>query len=197
MKHKNPYIADARTRQAKLEGYPARSVYKLEEIDRRCKLLHSAMRVLDLGAAPGSWTLYAAQKVGPSGLVVAVDLKMLVQTLPQHVMNFQDDALSSDGAAWSRFAPFDLVLSDMAPSTTGSKIRDQTLSFELFQRALGIAEKVGKPDSHFVAKIFMSDDFAEAKTAVGKAYGQVRVLRPEGTRHNSSEVFIVGKTRRP
>ncbi len=197
MKHKNPYVGDARTRQAKLEGYPARSVFKLEEIDRRCKLLRASMRVLDLGAAPGSWTLYAAKHVGPRGLVVAVDLNPLVVPLPAQVITFQDDALTSDGASWLKFAPYDLILSDMAPNTTGSKIRDQTRSFELFERALAVAEKVGKPSSHFVGKLFMSDNFGEAKAAVKLAYGQVRILRPEGTHQNSSEVFIVGKDRKP
>src|ERR1700690_1419766 len=79
VKHKNPYLADVRTRKAKLAGYPARSVFKLEEIDQRCRLLRSSIRVLDLGAAPGSWSLYAAQRIGSQGLVVAVDIRPIVQ----------------------------------------------------------------------------------------------------------------------
>jgi 23S rRNA (uridine2552-2'-O)-methyltransferase len=196
VKHKNPYVADARTQKAKLAGYPARSVFKLEEIDQRCRLLRSSIRVLDLGAAPGSWSLYAAQRIGPEGLVVAVDIQPIRQSFPSHVVTFQEDALTSDGASWSNFAPFDLVLSDMAPNTSGSRVRDQALSLELFERALSVAAKVGKPGSDFVAKLFMSDAITEAKAAVAAAYEQMRILRPEGTRQNSSEVFLVGKSLR-
>jgi 23S rRNA (uridine2552-2'-O)-methyltransferase len=196
VKRKNPYVGDVRTRQAKLDGYPARSVFKLEEIDRRCQLLRAKMRVLDLGAAPGSWTLYAARQVGPQGMVVSVDLKPIEQAFPAHVVAFQEDALSLNSASWLSFAPYDLVLSDMAPYTSGSKIRDQALSFELFGRALAVAQEVGKTGSDFVAKLFMSDSFGEARAAVMSAYRQGRVVRPEGTRQNSSEIFLVGKDRR-
>jgi 23S rRNA (uridine2552-2'-O)-methyltransferase len=196
VKRKNPYLADVRTRNARLAGYPARSVFKLEEIDQRCRLLHSSIRVLDLGAAPGSWSLYAAQRIGSQGLVVAVDVRPIAQSFPEHVVTFQEDALTSDGTSWSKFAPFDLVLSDMAPNTSGSRVRDQALSFELFERALGVAVKVGKPGSDFVAKLFMSDAITQAKMAVTGAYEQMRIVRPEGTRQNSSEVFLVGKSKR-
>lgn len=189
-------MADGRTQKAKLAGYPARSVFKLEEIDLRCRLLRSSIRVLDLGAAPGSWSLYAAQRVGPQGLVVAVDVRPIIQSFPPQVVTFQEDALTSDGVSWSTFAPFDLVLSDMAPNTSGSRVRDQALSFELFERALHVAERVGKPGSDFVAKLFMSDAITHAKAAVTAAYEQMRILRPEGTRQNSSEVFLLGKSRR-
>ncbi len=196
MKHKNPYVGDSRTRLAKAKGFPARSVFKLEEIDARCTILRASMRVLDLGAAPGSWTLYAANRVGSRGLVVAVDLKSIGLTLPPNAIAFQGDALSQSEAPWTALAPFDVVMSDMAPSTSGSKIRDQTISFELFNCALASASRLGSKGSHFVAKLFMSDDFQAARSAAGKAYQTVRVLRPEGTRQNSSEVYIVGKHRR-
>lgn len=196
MKHKNPYVADSRTRQAKQEGYPARSVYKLEEIDRRCQLLHASIRVLDLGAAPGSWTLYVAKRVGLQGLVVAVDLKLFAQPFPANVIAIQADALQPTDNSWQQYAPYDLVLSDMAPNTSGSKIRDQTLSFELFECALSVAGQVAKPSSDFVAKLFMSDNFPAAKTALARAYTTVRVIRPDSTRQNSSELFLVGRCRR-
>lgn len=191
-KRNNPYIGDARTRQAKSEGYPARSVYKLEEIDQRCRLLHPGQRVLDLGAAPGSWSLYAAGRVGARGLVVAIDLKPMVQEFPPQVIAMQADAFDLDNADWVVHAPFDLVMSDMAPNTSGSKVRDQALSHDLFMHALDIAKRLARPKSHFIGKLFMSNDFAKAKASVATQYGQVRVLRPEGTRQNSSEVFLVG-----
>lgn len=194
-KHSNPYIGDAKTKQAKAAGFPARSVFKLEEIDRRCRLLHRGQRVLDLGAAPGSWSLFAAQKVGKEGLVIAVDIKPVPQVFAPEIQYFQADAFDVHEQQWSSFGPFDLVLSDMAPNTSGSKVRDQAQSYELFIRALEVAHQLSKPHSHFVAKLFMSESFPEAKMRVGKAYREVRVIRPEGTRQNSSELFVVGLSR--
>ena len=195
MKHRNPYVGDVRTKLAKAQGYPARSVFKLEEIDQRCALLRASMRVLDLGAAPGSWSLYASKVVGPQGLVVAVDLKPISQTFPANTLVFEGDALCPDDAPWAKHSPFDLVMSDMAPSTSGSKIRDQALSSELFHAALDVAKVLSSPNSSFIAKLFMSGSFTEAKSAVNEAYRTVKVLRPEGIRQNSSEIYIVGKNR--
>jgi 23S rRNA (uridine2552-2'-O)-methyltransferase len=190
---KNPYAKpDAKTKAAKAQGFPARSVFKLEEIDRRVRLLKGGQKVLDLGAAPGSWSLYASQKVGPSGRVLAIDLQDIRQGFPPNVKVTQGDALTLENASLSEFAPYDVVLSDMAPNTSGSKVRDQAYSFELCMRALDVAHALGKPGSHFVAKIFMSDDFKEARRVAGERYERSQVIRPEGTRRQSSEVFIVG-----
>jgi 23S rRNA (uridine2552-2'-O)-methyltransferase len=183
---------DARTKAAKAQGFPARSVFKLEEIDRRVKLLRGGQKVLDLGAAPGSWSLYASQKVGPGGRVLAIDLQEIRQAFPPNVKVAQGDALTVDSAALSEFAPYDVVLSDMAPNTSGSKLRDQAGSLELCLRALDVALALGKPGSHFVAKIFMSGDFQVARKLAGERYEKTQVIRPEGTRQQSTEVFIVG-----
>lgn len=183
---------DARTKAAKAQGFPARSVFKLEEIDRRVKLLRGGQKVLDLGAAPGSWSLYASQKIGPGGRVLAIDLQELRQAFPPNVKVAQGDALTLETAALSEFAPYDVVLSDMAPNTSGSKIRDQAGSLELCLRALDVALALGKVGSHFVAKIFMSGDFQVARKIAGERYEKCQVIRPEGTRQQSTEVFIVG-----
>jgi 23S rRNA (uridine2552-2'-O)-methyltransferase len=197
-RRKNPYAgADALTRRAKSEGYPARSVFKLREIDQRVRLLRRGQRVLDLGAAPGSWTLYAAERVGAEGRVLAVDLSPIAQKLPQNVVALQADALELDGEALRAFAPYDVVLSDMAPSTSGSKIRDQALSYELFSRALEVAAAVGKPGSSFVGKLFMSPDFQAARSAVAARYREAKTIRPSGTRQQSSELFLVGLGLKP
>lgn len=193
MKRGNPYArADARTKQAKAEGYPARSVYKLKEIDQRCKLFRKGQRVLDLGAAPGSWSLYASEHVGPQGKVFAIDLSAITQGFAPNVTVVQGDALALSDKQLVGFAPFDVVISDMAPKTSGNKMRDQAVSFELTVGALRLANQWGAPGSHFVAKIFMSGDFPEAKKQVAQAYQECRVIRPEGTRSISSEVFLVG-----
>jgi len=183
---------DARTKAAKAQGFPARSVFKLEEIDRRVKLLRGGQKVLDLGAAPGSWSLYASQKVGAGGRVLAIDLQEIRQAFPPNVKVAQGDALTLETAALSEFAPYDVVLSDMAPNTSGSKIRDQAGSLELCLRALDVALALGKVGSHFVAKIFMSGDFQVARKIAGERYEKCQVIRPEGTRQQSTEVFIVG-----
>src|SRR3954468_5753007 len=164
---KNPYKgADRFTVAAKQQGYPARSVFKLEEIDRRIRLLKQGMHVLDLGAAPGSWMLYAAQKIGRNGKLLAVDLQEITVPSSENTTVIQGDALSLENAALEMYAPYDVVLSDMAPATTGNRLGDQTRSFELFMRALSVAEKLGKPGGAFVGKIFMGEDFTVAKKAV-------------------------------
>ena len=190
---KNPYKgADRFTVAAKQQGYPARSVFKLEEIDRRIRILKPGMHVLDLGAAPGSWTLYTAQKIGRGGKLLSVDLQAIDIPVPQNTTIVQGDALSLENETLEMYAPYDVVLSDMAPNTTGNRIGDQTRSFELFMRALAVAEKLGKPGGAFVGKIFMGEDFPLAKKAVKRVFEEERALRPEGVRTNSFELFLVG-----
>jgi 23S rRNA (uridine2552-2'-O)-methyltransferase len=194
---KNPYAKPDRfTRAAKEAGFPARSVFKLEEIDRRVRLLRPGMRVLDLGAAPGSWSMYAARKIGPSGKLLAVDLEPLAVALSPGAVFVQGDAFSLDHAALGEFAPYDVVLSDMAPRTTGSRITDQARSFELFMRALAVAANLGARGSAFVGKIFMSDDLPAARAELKRHYEEERLLRPEGTRSVSMELFVVGLGKR-
>jgi 23S rRNA (uridine2552-2'-O)-methyltransferase len=194
---KNPYAKPDRfTRAAKDAGFPARSVFKLEEIDRRTRLLRPGQRVLDLGAAPGSWSMYAARKVGHGGKVLAVDLEPLAVTLPPQAAFVQGDALSLANEELARFAPYDVVLSDMAPKTTGSRITDQARSFELFMRALAVAANLGASGSSFVGKIFMSDDLPAARAELRRHYGEERLLRPESTRAVSMEIFVVGLAKR-
>jgi len=194
---KNPYAKpDHFTRTAKKAGFPARSVHKLEEIDRRVRLLRSGMRVLDLGAAPGSWAIYAGARVGPGGSLLAVDLEPLRVALPPGAAFIEGDALSLTNASLARFAPYDVVLSDMAPRTTGSRITDQSRSFELFMRALAVADSLGAPGSAFVGKIFMSDDLPAARAELKRLYAFDRLIRPESTRAGSMEIFFVGTGKR-
>ncbi len=196
-KAKNPYKRpDAFTKAAKAQGYPARSVFKLEEIDRRVRLFREGQRVLDLGAAPGSWSMYAAQKIGRSGKLLAVDLTPITVTVGPNAALIQGDALSLDNAELARFAPYDVVLSDMAPSTSGSKLADQARSFELFMRAVEVAKALCAPSGAFVGKLFMSEDFTKARDALRALFGDVRTIRPEGTRSSSVEVFLVGLQRK-
>lgn len=193
----NPYAKpDAKTLEARAKGYPARSVFKLQEIDRRMRVLRSGQNVIDLGAAPGSWSLYASERVGPSGHVYAIDIKPIQQVFGQNVKVLEGDALSLESELLAAHAPYDVVLSDMAPNTSGSKFQDQARSTELFLRALEVAVAYGKLGSSFVAKIFMSGDYKDAELRVRAAYETVRTIRPEGTRQVSTEVFVVGMGKR-
>lgn len=194
---KNPYRRpDARTKAAKAQGYPARSVFKLEEIDRRVRLLRRGQRVLDLGAAPGSWSMYAAQRIQPGGKLLAVDLAPISAALGPGATAVQGDALALDRGDLALFAPYDVVLSDMAPSTTGTKIADQARSAELFLRAVAIAAELLAPGGAFVGKLFMSDEFTAARKALAALFAEVRAIRPEGTRSSSAEIFLVGLGRK-
>lgn len=196
MNRRNPYVGDARTKQAKALGYPARSVFKLEEIEQRLNLFKGVQRVLDLGAAPGSWSLYAASRVPPHGRVLAVDIKPITQRFPANVDVVQGDALSLENEVLGRYSPYDLVLSDMAPNTSGMKIQDQLRSAELFVRALDVAVAHLRVGGAFVGKLFMSGEFESARSRLIIHFNKVRVLRPEGTRQQSSELFLVGLGRR-
>jgi 23S rRNA (uridine2552-2'-O)-methyltransferase len=198
MSRKNPYAKPDRfTRAAKQAGFPARSVFKLEEIDRRARLLRSGLKVLDLGASPGSWAMYAAARIAPGGNLLAVDLEPLRVALPPNATFFLGDALTLSNDELARFAPYDVVLSDMAPKTTGNRITDQARSFELFMRALAVAANLGGPGGAFVGKIFMSDDLPQARAELKRHYASERLIRPEGTRAISTEIFVVGREKRP
>jgi 23S rRNA (uridine2552-2'-O)-methyltransferase len=187
---------DRFTRAAKAAGYPARSVFKLEEIQRRYHIFRQGQRVLDLGAAPGSWTLYVSKEVGPSGRVLAADLSEFPGGVPNNVTVRQLDVMKAGRAELGDLAPYHVVLSDMAPRTSGNKARDQALSFELCQRALVLADELGGADSHLVLKLFMSNDFKALETALRARYAECRTVRPEATRSQSTEVFLVGLRRR-
>ncbi|MBK6516077.1 MAG: RlmE family RNA methyltransferase [Polyangiaceae bacterium] len=193
----NPYKRpDHFTKAAKSAGFPARSVFKLEEIDKRCRLLKQGQRVLDLGAAPGSWSLYALQVIGAKGRLVAIDLDPLTSSLGPNALVLQSDAFEVASDLYAEHGPFDVVLSDMAPRTTGMRETDQARSFELVLRALEIARAHGAPGSSFVAKIFMGPDFDQARAALREVYGEVRTIRPETVRKNSIEVFLVALAKR-
>ena len=190
--------SDHFSRRARAENYPARSIYKLEEIDRRLGLLRRGALVLDLGAAPGSWTLYAAERVGPEGRVIAIDRAALTVRLPGNVETLEADALAVDPAALLERTSgrrFDAVISDMAPSTSGDRFVDQSRSFQLFGRALEIAAELTAPGGHFIGKIFQGPDFEEARRQVRAAFEKARVLRPRSVRTESYEVYLVGLSR--
>jgi 23S rRNA (uridine2552-2'-O)-methyltransferase len=183
---------DAFGNKAKKEGFAARSVYKLEEIDRRTQLFRRGMRVLDLGAFPGSWTQYAAQRVGPEGHVLAVDQQEWRGSFAPHVETRQCDVLALAPNDVGGMASFDIVLSDMAPWTTGVRFVDQSRSFELYLHALAIAEGSLRSAGHFIGKIFQGPDFDDAKKRTEQLFTKTRVMKPDASRRESYEIFVVG-----
>jgi 23S rRNA (uridine2552-2'-O)-methyltransferase len=192
-RRQNPYgRPDHFTRAAKQRGFPARSVVKLEEIDRRVHLLRPGQHILDLGAAPGSWSMYAAGRIGDRGKLLSVDLNPLSVAMPPNATVRVADLLAVDLGDLALFAPYDVVLSDMAPKTTGTREADQARSFDLFMRALDIASDLLKIGGSFVGKIFMGPGFPDAKRAVKSRFSAVRAMRPEATRDTSFEIFLLG-----
>lgn len=193
---KNPYAKpDIWTQKAKSQGFPARSVFKLEEIDRRCRLLKPGQHVLDLGCAPGSWLLYIAQKIGPSGCALGVDLTPLTIALPPNATSLVGDVFEREGDIASSIqskAPYDVIVSDMAPFTSGNPFSDQTRSAELVLRSLDLAEQHLRKGGSWVSKLFMSQELVPIRARVRTLFGQERILRPETTRSISTEVFLVG-----
>ena len=198
MAKQNPYKGrDRFTAAAQSAGYPARSVFKLQEIDRRARIFRAGQRVLDLGSSPGSWSMYACEKVGPKGHVLSIDLNPLSQQLPQNAVFVQGDALDVGSEIYKEHGPFDIVLSDLAPKTTGNRLGDQTRSFELFMHALDVAEAHLVAGGTFVGKIFMGEDMVVARARVKKLFGSERLMRPESVREQSKEIFCLGEKKLP
>ena len=186
-------LHDRYFRQAKRENKLARSIYKLEELDRADKLLRPGDRVLDLGAAPGSWLEHILARVGPGGVVCAVDLKVIDRKFKGRVHFRRADARELAPDAFSDVAPaFDVVLSDMAPNTTGIRITDQARSLELCESAWGYARRALRPGGHFVCKIFDSPDADAFRQGLSGFFRDVRSRKPDACRGESFERYFVG-----
>jgi len=179
--------------KAKAAGFRARAVFKLEELDRAHGLLQRGDRVLDLGCAPGSWLQYARSKVGPTGVLVGLDRGPLqkpvagARIVVGDVMTIDVAELRGDVSA------FDVVLSDMAPDTTGVRSLDQSRSEALFERALDIATQVLAPGGNFVGKLFMGPDFKKLVDAVRARFATAKTIKPASSRQISIEQYVVGK----
>jgi 23S rRNA (uridine2552-2'-O)-methyltransferase len=189
-------VKDHYFNKAKSENYLARSIYKLEEIDQKYKILKPGMQVVDLGYYPGSWIQYTSKVIGDKGLVVGIDIqeenKKLtgiknVRVFQQDIFNVHDlGQLGVDGA-------FDVVLSDMAPSTTGIKSVDQARSLDLVESVFGLLPKFLKPGGNFVIKIFDSQDAQNFLKAQKNLFNEFHYLKPKSTRSVSKEFFVIGK----
>lgn len=197
---KRPYTPrDHYYKEAKRSGLRARSAFKLEEIAQRHKLLGTGDCVLDLGAAPGGFLQIIRQKVGPGGHVVGMDLVDIQPMGHPNVVTLAADVWDASlGERLRQLAPrpYDVVVSDMAPKTTGVKSTDEARSEGLVERALELASCLSRPGAHFVAKLFMGRGFEGLRAAVRSRYTRADVVRPEATRGASMEIYLVGLGRR-
>ena len=186
---KDPYF-----RQAQSDGYRARSAYKLLQIQEKFKIIRRRDVVVDLGAAPGSWSQVAAKLVGPRGRVLALDIQELSPipgvTILQGDMTdleVQDRVIAAAGGR------ADVVLCDAAPFTTGIKLRDHVLSMELARAALAVAQELLRPGGHLVIKVFQGEDLPGVIHAVKLAFHPVKIHKPPASRPESWEQFIVAR----
>jgi 23S rRNA (uridine2552-2'-O)-methyltransferase len=188
---------DHYTERARKEKYPARSVFKLQEIQRKFRLLNKGNRVLDLGCAPGSWLLYAAQLIGPRGKVVGVDLQPVKIRLPANATVHIGDILAPDDTLLVNIGQdYHAVLSDMAPATTGQKSIDAARSYNLCQAALDVAVRLLIPGGIFVSKIFQGAEFQAYRNEVSNVFDKLRIFKPQSSRKASREIFIIAIGRR-
>jgi len=189
---KNPW-ADHYTRQAQKDNFAARSIYKLQEIQKKYRILKRGARVLDLGCSPGSWLQFAVQTIGPDGRLVGIDLTPVTIDLPEQVSLITGDVADLEGyLAELGQTRFDAVLSDMAPATTGNRHVDEARSMGLCEAALAIAEKNLVPGGSFVCKVFQGGDFKAFTEAVKHRFDRQAALRPQSTRKASREVYVIG-----
>ncbi len=184
-------VQDHYFKKARKQGFPARSVYKLEEAQKKYRFLKSGQTVLDLGAYPGSWSKYAAGVAGPRGLVVAVDIQK-PGAMADNACVLQRDVYDLKVSELREISPyFDVVLSDMAPKTTGRKDVDHLRSIALAERALVLATELLKPGGTFFCKVFQGEDFPSFRDNCRKSFRSVRVVKPKSSRPESVELFLL------
>ncbi len=184
---------DHYSRRARDEKWLARSVYKLQEIDEKFNLIRKGDRLLDLGCFPGSWSQYGIKKVGPPGKVVGVDLTRPDRLSSPNFRFIQADVFSLDLEALAReIGPMDVVISDLAPQTTGVKLSDVSRSMDLARQAEQIALAMLRLKGHFLCKVFEGEDLRSFKAEAAVNFEQVRLFRSQVTRKHSREVYLIG-----
>ena len=190
----DPYV-----RRAQQEGWRSRAVYKLQEIDEKDRLLRRGMTVVDLGAAPGSWSEWVARKVQPGGRVIALDV------LPMDALadvtfiqgDFRAEAVLEQLLAVIGENPVDLVLSDMAPNLSGMKAVDQPRAMYLAELSLDLAERVLRPGGDLLIKAFTGEGLDEFKRQLRSRFGKLQVRKPAASRPRSPEIYLLARDFRP
>ena len=192
----NKQRRDTYVRQSKVDGYRARSAYKLKEIDEKFKIFKGGMSVVDIGAAPGSWSQYVT-KVVKSGKIISIDLKEMEKI--ENTIQIQGDFTSIDTQdqikEYLKKKP-DVVMSDMAVNTTGIKNIDSIQTGELCKEAMVFSKDVISEKGFFISKIFMGSTFNEIVALGKKIFKEVKVFKPKSSRKDSKESFIICKNLR-
>lgn len=188
------HVNDAYVHRAKAEGYRTRAAFKLKEIDARDRLLRAGMVVVDLGAAPGSWSQVVAAKVGSKGRVLALDLLEMAAIPGVDFLqgDFHDDAVVTTFEERLGGRAVDLVLSDMAPNMSGIGSADQARAMHLCELALDFAQRHLAPGGCFLVKVFQGSGFDEFRAAMRASFQSVAVRKPDASRDRSAEVFLLG-----
>ena len=184
---------DIYVRQSKIEGYRSRAVYKLKEIDEKFKILNQTRSVVDLGAAPGSWSQYLSKKI-KNGKILSIDLLKFepIKNTHQIVGDFNDEKYKTKIKNYFD-DKIDVVVSDMAVNTTGNKNLDAIVTGELCLEAMKFALDTVNQKGRFVSKIFMGSSFNEIVANAKKSFKEVRVFKPLSSRKGSKESFIICK----
>ena len=182
------------SRKAFSEGYPARSVYKLEEIDKKFGMIKAGCKALDLGSAPGSWTTFLLRRLGGSGAVTSVDLNPLAKNVVGENLTFlQGDLLSTEILEKVKaLGPYDLVVCDAAPATTGNRTVDTARSTGLVEMAIYYAELMLKQGGNFAVKIFQGGDQQALLRKMRTVFSSAKGFKPEACRNESFETYLIG-----
>ena len=182
---------DIFVRQSKIDGYRARSVYKLEEINNKFKIFKSGISVLDIGAAPGSWSQLASKSI-KNGKIISIDLKKMepIQNTVQIIGDFTNPLIQKKIQSYLT-RKLDVVMSDMAVSTTGIKNIDSIQTGELCKEAMIFSKEVMQVKGFFISKIFMGSSFNEIVALGKKIFKEVKVFKPKSSRKDSKESFII------
>ena len=186
---------DKFTRMAREKGYPARSVFKLEEIQNRYSIIKKGARVLDIGAAPGSWSLYVLNTLKSSCTLVAVDLKDLSPRVKsKNPLTFIRGNILEEKtlSALVSLGPFSLILSDVAPSTTGDRIVDTARSLELSEKIISIAESLLDKGGTIVLKIFQGEESQSLLDRMIRLFGKAKAFKPNACKKGSMETYFIG-----
>ena len=192
----NKQRRDTFVRQSKVDGYRARSAYKLIEINEKFKIFKGGMCVLDIGAAPGSWSQYVSKTV-KNGKIISVDLKKMEKI--ENTIQIEGDFTTQetqDDIKNHLSKEFDVVMSDMAVNTTGIKNIDSIQTGELCKEAMIFSKDVIKSNGFFISKIFMGSTFNEIVALGKKIFKEVKVFKPKSSRKDSKESFIICKNLR-
>ena len=189
----NKQRRDTYVRQSKVDGYRARSAYKLIEINEKFKIFKGGMCILDIGAAPGSWSQYVSKTV-KNGKIISVDLKKMEKI--ENTIQIKGDFTTQetqDDIKNHLSKEFDVVISDMAVNTTGNKNLDSIYTGELCMDAMKFSKETLKNDGKFISKIFMGSTFNEIISEAKKIFKESKVFKPLASRKNSKESFIICK----